>query len=213
MVGRPTTLPLSHRLSLMHEHVVVQLGFRTRPLRDGGGRRVPPLRKETGITSIGQKIIELTSELNQAVQMFISCGEKNHPSSEELFSRIRQCLGATEEDGVAEGQPFFPHFDFQVGQNVWRPGLGVPTDTSGRGASGSGRAHSYISRCLANKRGAQRCSRRMGRPIPSPIGHCLCCQLRVHLPLMSASVTASFGCRGPLLFTLGYTKWHGSSII
>jgi len=91
----------------MDEHVVLQLGFRTRPLRDGGGRRVPPLRKETGITSIGQKIIELTSELNQAVQMFISCGEKNHPFSDELFSRIRQCLGATEEDGVAEEQPFF----------------------------------------------------------------------------------------------------------
>ena len=48
-VDRPTSLPLSHRIS----HVVVQLGFRTRPLRDGGGkpspgRLVPPLRKSTG---------------------------------------------------------------------------------------------------------------------------------------------------------------------
>ena len=79
----------------------------------------------------------------------------------------------------------------------------------------------------------------MGRPIPSPTNHCLCCQLRVHLPLMSASVTTPFGCnhclcsqlrclsssasgaasfggataRGPLLFTLDYTKWHGPCII
>ena len=56
-VDRPTSLPLPHRISLMDEHVVVQLGFRTRPLRDGGGkpspgRLVPPLRKNTGITSL-----------------------------------------------------------------------------------------------------------------------------------------------------------------
>ena len=56
---------------------------------------------------MGQKIIDITSELNQAVQMSISCGEKNHPFSDELLKRIRQCLGATEEDKVAEGQPFF----------------------------------------------------------------------------------------------------------
>jgi len=40
-VDRPTSLPLSHRISLMDEHVVVQLGFRTRPLRDGGGKPSP----------------------------------------------------------------------------------------------------------------------------------------------------------------------------
>ena len=90
----------------------VQLGFRTRPLRDGGGkpspgRLVPPIRKQTGITSMGQKIIDITPELNQAVQMSICCGEKNHPFSDELLNRIRQCIGATAEDGVAEGQPFF----------------------------------------------------------------------------------------------------------
>ena len=111
-LDRPTSLPLAHRISLMDEHVVVQLGFRTRPLRDGGGkpspgRLVPPLRKSTGITSLGQQIIDITSEFNQAVQMSISCGEKNHPFSDATLRNIRQCLGATPEDGVAEGQPFF----------------------------------------------------------------------------------------------------------
>ena len=53
-----------------------------------------------------RRIIDITSELNQAVQMSISCGEKNHPFSDELLKRIRQCLGATSEDGVAEGHPF-----------------------------------------------------------------------------------------------------------
>ena len=111
-VDRPTSLPLAHRISLMDEHVVVQLGFRTRPLRDGGGkpspgRLVPPLRKNTGITSLGSQIIDITSEFNQAVQMSISCGEKNHPFSDVALRNIRQCLGATPEDGIAEGQPFF----------------------------------------------------------------------------------------------------------
>ena len=111
-VDRPTSLPLAHRISLMDEHVVVQLGFRTRPLRDGGGkpspgRLVPPLRKNTGITSLRSQIIDITSEFNQAVQMSISCGEKNHPFSDVALRNIRQCLGATSEDGIAEGQPFF----------------------------------------------------------------------------------------------------------
>ena len=111
-VDRPTSLPLAHRISLMDEHVVVQLGFRTRPLRDGGGkpspgRLVPPLRKKTGITSLGSQIIDITSEFNQAVQMSFSCGEKNHPFSDVALRNIRQCLGATSEDGIAEGQPFF----------------------------------------------------------------------------------------------------------
>ena len=39
--------------------------------------------------------------------MSISCGEKNHPFSDVALRNIRQCLGATPEDGIAEGQPFF----------------------------------------------------------------------------------------------------------
>ena len=39
--------------------------------------------------------------------MSISCGEKNHPFSDVALRNIRQCLGATLEDGIAEGQPFF----------------------------------------------------------------------------------------------------------
>ena len=36
-LDRPTSLPLAHRISLMDEHVVVQLGFRTRPSEMGVG--------------------------------------------------------------------------------------------------------------------------------------------------------------------------------
>ena len=82
------------------------------PLEMGGGkpspgRLVPPLRKNTGDYIPGSQIIDITSEFNQAVQMSISCGEKNHPFSDVALRNIRQCLGATLEDGIAEGQPFF----------------------------------------------------------------------------------------------------------
>ena len=124
-LDRPTSLPLAHRISLMDEHVVVQLGFRTRPLRDGGGkpspgRLVPPLRKNTGITSLGQQIIDITSDFNQAVQMSISCGEKNHPFSDAALRNIRECLGAT------RGATLFPDFDLKV------------THTPGRGSDWGG---------------------------------------------------------------------------
>ena len=104
-VDRPTSLPLAHRISLMDEHVVVQLGFRTRPLRDGGGkpspgRLVPPLRKNTGITSLGSQIIDITSEFNQAVQMSISCGEKNHPFSDVALREPHQKVA------LPKGNPF-----------------------------------------------------------------------------------------------------------
>ena len=57
---RPSSLPLAHRVSLMDENLVVQLGFRT-PLRDGGGklspgRLPPPLRKTSPLAQLGTKI-------------------------------------------------------------------------------------------------------------------------------------------------------------
>ena len=44
---------------------------------------------------------------SSGTNVYFLCGEKNHPFSEDILRRIRQCLGATPEDGVAEGQPFF----------------------------------------------------------------------------------------------------------
>ena len=110
-VDRPTSLPLSHRISLMDERVVVQLGFRTRPPRDGGGkpspgRLVPPLRKSTGITSMGQKIIDITSELNQAVQMSISCGRRIIHSLMNYSREFDNVLGQQRKTRLLRGNPF-----------------------------------------------------------------------------------------------------------
>ena len=109
---RPSSLPLTHRVSLMHENLVVQLGFRTRPLRDGGGkpspgRLPPPLRKTSHMAPLGAKIQKLTEPISQAVRMSISCGEKHHPFLDVLLNQIRDILGATPGDQVLTGQPFF----------------------------------------------------------------------------------------------------------
>ena len=160
-LDRPTSLPLAHRISLMDEHVVVQLGFRTRPLRDGGGkpspgRLVPPLRKNTRITSLGQQIIDITSEFNQAVQMSISCGEKNHPilrchtqeHSTMSWGHTRRwsCRGAT----------LFPDFDLKIGEGLWRPRLEIPTHTPGRGSDWGGRTYFDIPGSVAHEGRTQR---------------------------------------------------------
>ena len=109
---RPSSLPLAHRVSLMDENLVVQLGFRTRPLRDGGGkpspgRLPPPLRSTTRLAQLGAKIQHLTDPFSQAVRMSISCGEQHHPFPDGLLHQIRKVMGATPEEGVAAGQPFF----------------------------------------------------------------------------------------------------------
>ena len=90
---RPSSLPLAHRVSLMDENLVVQLGFRTRPLRDGGGkpspgRLPPPLRSTSSLAQLGAKIQHLTDPLSQAVRMSISCGEKHHPFPDSLLHQI-----------------------------------------------------------------------------------------------------------------------------
>ena len=109
---RPSSLPLAHRISLMDENLVVQLGFRTRPLRDGGGkpspgRLPPPLRRASTLAQLGTRIQQLTDPFSQAVRMSISCGEKNHPFPDSLLHQIREAMGAIPTDGASPGQPFF----------------------------------------------------------------------------------------------------------
>ena len=96
----------------MDENLVVQLGFRTRPLRDGGGKPSPgklppPLRRASALARLGARIQQLTDPFSQAVRMSISCGEKNHLFPDSLLHQIREAMGATPTDGVSPGQPFF----------------------------------------------------------------------------------------------------------
>ena len=139
---RPSSLPLAHRISLMDENLVVQLGFRTRPLRDGGGkpspgRLPPPLRRASTLAQLGARIQQLTDPFSQAVRMSISCGEKNHPFSDSLLHQIREAMGG-DTNGWGLCRPTFlpyPHLPFS--QGGWRPGLGIPAHSPGGGSLGS----------------------------------------------------------------------------
>ena len=90
---RPSSLPLAHRVSLMDENLVVQLGFRTRPLRDGGGkpspgRLPPPLRRTSSLAQLGAKIQHLTDPISQAVRMSSRVGRNITLSLIAFFIRL-----------------------------------------------------------------------------------------------------------------------------
>ena len=104
-------------MALGDDPIIVQSGFKTRPLRDGGGKpssgRPPPLRPQSKIAHIGDSIAPLAQSCAQEVQMSINRGDRKHPFPQEFLQRTRQHiaqaiglnLNATEE--VAPGQPFY----------------------------------------------------------------------------------------------------------
>ena len=168
-VDRPTSLPLAHRISLMDEHVVVQLGFRTRPLRDGGGkpspgRLVPPLRKNTGITSLHGKSdhwhhIRIQPSSPNVYLLWgeepsvLRCRTQEHSTMSWSHTRRWHCRRAT----------LLPYLDLKAGEGIWRPRLEIPTHTPRRGSNWGGWTYSDISRSVAHEGRTQGQSRRLGR--------------------------------------------------
>ena len=80
------------------------------------GRLVPPLRKNTGITSLGSQIIDITSEFNQAVQMSISCGEKNHPFSDVALRKHSTMSWSHTRRWHCRRATLFPYLDLKAGE-------------------------------------------------------------------------------------------------
>ena len=115
---RSSSVPLSQTMTLGDDPIIVQSGFKTRPLRDGGGkpssgRRPPPLTPQSKIAHIGDSIAPLAQTCAQEVQRSINRGDRKHPFPPELLQRTRQHIAqaiglhpqTTEE--VAPGQPFY----------------------------------------------------------------------------------------------------------
>ena len=115
---RSSSVPLSQMMTLDDDPIIVQSGFKTRPLRDGGGkpsagRRPPPLRPQSKIKHIGDSISHLAKGCAQDVQQSINRGERKHPFSKELLQETRRAIA--QEIGLdhqlAEemepGQPFY----------------------------------------------------------------------------------------------------------
>ena len=97
--------------------MIVQLGFKTRPLRDGGGkpslgRRPPHLRPTSTLKQKGDALLELAKPLVPEVLQSIREGSKQHPFSEDTLQIARTILAAelpltsAEVEHVSAGQPF-----------------------------------------------------------------------------------------------------------
>ena len=110
-VDRPTSLPLAHRISLMDEHVVVQLGLRTRPLRDGGGKRspgrlVPPLRKNTGITSLEVRSLTSHQKSTKQSKCLSPVGRRTIRSPMSHSGTFDNVLEPHQKMALPKGNPF-----------------------------------------------------------------------------------------------------------
>ena len=115
---RSSSVPLSQTMTLEDDPISVQSGFKTRPLRDGGGkpsagRRPPPLRPQSKLKPIGDALTPLAQGCAQEVQKSINRGGRKHPFSEELLRETRKTiahhigLNLQVAEEMAPGQPFF----------------------------------------------------------------------------------------------------------
>ena len=122
---RPVTQAHSQRMGLQDNPIRVQLGFHTRPLRDGGGkpswgRTPPPQRPKSQCPSLAKDLAALCAPWMQGFPDSIQQGNKAHPFPDTLLSRVRERLSQECQNGkdhmeVAEGQPFFLNLGTQIG--------------------------------------------------------------------------------------------------
>ena len=111
-LDRPSYLPTTARLHLLDDQMLVPLGFRVRPLRDGGGKtspgRVPPpLRSPTPLAEKGRLILTKVQSLTKDFLHSINKHEKHHPFSDDLLRDVRQILVGPTNETVTPGQPFY----------------------------------------------------------------------------------------------------------
>ena len=116
---RPTSTPTSRIQALLDPTVLVRLGFKVRPLRDGGGkpspgRQPPPLRKPPPVlVELGKKILALASPWSTKVFDSIHKQEKVHPFPEDLLTNVRALICPASDSSCSPGQPFYlEHIQF-----------------------------------------------------------------------------------------------------
>eukprot|EP00435_Cladocopium_sp_Y103_P018030 s1944_g4.t1 len=133
---RPTSSPKTTLMSIQDDPVMVQLGFRTRPLRDGGGKpswgRIPPaLRPATPFPGLGERLRQLCTPFVQPFLDSIHQGDKQHPFPQELLASIRDtlahsCSYTQTEPTVPHGQPFHLGLIGALAAHAQDPDLGYP---------------------------------------------------------------------------------------
>ena len=113
VTDRPDTTPVSRLQSLLDPTIMVKLGFKVRPLRDGGGkpspgRTPPPLRRPSStLTTLGKQILEIAGPLTSQVMESIHRQDKQHPFSENILVQVRDLVPGDHPGTPHEGQPFY----------------------------------------------------------------------------------------------------------
>ena len=98
VLDRPECLPAFRVPRLIDRVAIVQLGFRSRPLRDGGGkpspgRLNPPFRRISPLATLGALIMTLTRPWIDKVRMSLASGATTHPFQEADLEELRAILG------------------------------------------------------------------------------------------------------------------------
>ena len=116
---RPTTQTHSPKMTLDDNPMRVQLGFRIRPIRDGGGkpsqgRLPPPLRPQSPCGTLCKELAEICEPWVEDFTSSIHSGSKTHPFSIHLLRQLREklasyCSTTGDPHNVEPGQPF--HLD------------------------------------------------------------------------------------------------------
>ena len=103
VLDRPECLPAFRVPHLTDRVAIVQLGFRSRPLRDGGGkpfsRRLnPPFRRISPLATLGALIMTLTRPWIDKVRMCLASGATTHPFQEADLEELRADQGTSMND-------------------------------------------------------------------------------------------------------------------
>ena len=111
VLDRPECLPAFRVPSLIDRVAIVQLGFRSRPLRDGGGkpspgRLNPPFRRISPLATLGALIMTLARPWIDKVRMSLASGATTHPFQEADLEELRAILGPRHLHERCPGQPF-----------------------------------------------------------------------------------------------------------
>ena len=124
-------------MSVDDDPVQVQIGFRTRPLRDGGGKpspgRCPPHRREKSpLAGLAHHLKDLVTPMIPVIQQSLERGDKQHPIPPSVLHDVRDRIAdltGIDRQGIHEvhpGQPFFLTYIGKLAQYVKDPDAGFP---------------------------------------------------------------------------------------
>ena len=120
---RPDHAPRPPEQDPHDDEQTVRVGFKSRPLRDGGGKpspgRQPPPRRRLPLLGIGSVILQLVFAELPLFQASLAMAKPTQPFSDQLLGSIREALAPPDKWGVTEGQPF--HLD-AIAHVAWLAG-------------------------------------------------------------------------------------------